>query len=211
MITIEWLKQRFCRFNDLYFSGSLPEPQFRLTNTKSMLGTYRQEKVYHPILKPHIRHIISISLYFQRTPNEYENTLLHEMIHYYINYHKIKDTSTHGEVFRSIMEQLNREHGWDLSISTKVNHKLSKANRGKLYVVLSMKLTDTTHLIAVVNRKNMVKLNSEANRNPLILEHHWYLSTDPYFDQFPVVRTLKGYHITEEQWTKVQALTKLVK
>ena len=41
------------------------------------------------------------------------------MVHYYIHFHQIKDTSAHGKVFRSLVDQLNNEYGWEVTITEK--------------------------------------------------------------------------------------------
>ena len=43
--------------------------------------------------------------------------LLHEMIHYYIAYNNIQDTAPHGDVFKAMMNRLNREYGWNMKVS----------------------------------------------------------------------------------------------
>ena len=41
------------------------------------------------------------------------------MIHYYIAYKGIRDSSAHGKIFRSLMSVVNTRHGRHVSVSVK--------------------------------------------------------------------------------------------
>lgn len=50
-----------------------------------------------------------------------EDTILHEMIHYYIAFNQWRDTSTHGQLFRREMKRINEKGGRHISISYRPN------------------------------------------------------------------------------------------
>ena len=50
-----------------------------------------------------------------------EDTILHEMIHYYIAFNHWSDTSTHGQLFRREMKRINEKGGRHISISYRPN------------------------------------------------------------------------------------------
>lgn len=208
VITKGWLEERFGEFNRLYFKGVLPLPHFKLTNTKRTLGAFYVERSGDHLTGLRDSYFIDISTYYQRSEWEYNNTLIHEMIHYYIHYKQITDTSPHGKVFTAMMEAINEEGGWDLSVRSEVSAPPSVKNRGKHYIILSMMTSDKGRLIAVVQKSAVAKLEQHLSRNPNVLEHQWYVSMDPHFDRYRATRTLKGYYITEEKWTEILPLVK---
>lgn len=57
--------------------------------------------------------------------DEIEDTIIHEMIHYYIGYNQLEDTSAHGAIFQQVMNAINEKYGRHLSIS----HKSSKSQK----------------------------------------------------------------------------------
>ncbi len=52
---------------------------------------------------------LSMSTYYDMTDKQAKSVLLHEMIHYIIGYTGLKDTASHGVVFRGMMDKLNRK------------------------------------------------------------------------------------------------------
>ena len=91
------LKEIFNEWNEKAFEGKLPIPNFKLTTTKRMLGSYTLSN-----------RLISVSVFYDRTENEFVNTIVHEMLHYYIHYFNIKDTSAHGRVWKRMANDLNK-------------------------------------------------------------------------------------------------------
>ena len=158
-----WLHASFDTFNRLYFDNELPRPRLSLSQSRTRLGsmsckhklTWRGYKSY--------QYAIHVSTYYNQTERQYQNVLLHEMIHYYIAYKGIADTSPHGKVFRQMMKNLNEKYGWEISVS------------------------------------------SRMQRLAEVKQHAWYLSSDAYFDSFPVVRSLRGRRITVEMRNELVA------
>ena len=50
-----------------------------------------------------------------------EDTILHEMIHYFIAVNQLHDTRTHGQIFRREMKRINEMGGRHISISYRPN------------------------------------------------------------------------------------------
>ena len=134
---------------------------------------------------------------------EVEDIIIHEMIHYYIGFHQLKDTSAHGQIFRQIMNEINTKLGRNLSIS----HKSTKEQREKL-----VDQKPHYHVIAVVtfhNGKTGIKVlprilqrilyyynNVLANREVKTVE--LYMSNNPYFNRFPNSSALKVHYLDIE-------------
>jgi hypothetical protein len=110
-ITTDILTKYFQQFNHDYFADGLPLPRLVPSRSRTRLGsfsckrklTWRGRKLYD--------FTIRISTYYNMTERHMQNILLHEMIHYYIAYKHIHDTSSHGAEFERMMNWLNKEHG----------------------------------------------------------------------------------------------------
>ena len=116
-LTIDILHAWFRQFNADYFGDELPVPHIALSKARTRLGTMSYRRVRKLLRWTYTDFTIRISTYYECSEREYQETLLHEMIHYYIAYKNISDTSSHGKVFRQIMQQLNNEHGWNITIT----------------------------------------------------------------------------------------------
>lgn len=92
-----WMKSQFVAFNRRYFQTRLPLPQFRVSNARTFLGNmrWREDRIRHK----YYDFKLTMSVYYDLEEKELQNVMLHEMIHYYIAYHHLKDTSPHGGSF----------------------------------------------------------------------------------------------------------------
>ena len=212
-LTVELLKEWFTRFNTSYFGGEMPVPRLALSKARTRLGTmsFSWRRTLLGIKKTGFT--IRVSTYYECTEREYQTVLLHEMIHYYIVYKNLRDTSAHGKVFLSIMQKINREHGWNIGVSASVRGKTvsQTAQTGKQLVVLALTMTDGTHMMTVVNLRSAPTIDRQASMTPQIASHRWYSTTLPQFSTFPKVRTLRARKVTNEFYeSTTAAMTPLV-
>lgn len=124
IISIEWMKEWFDNFNHEYFNDLLPTPEFRLMRARTRLGQMAYSLRFYRI---------GMTTYYDFTDRQAKEVLLHEMIHYFIAYKKLRDTSSHGIVFRSIASNFRRKYGWDIRVryrgnDLKVNNTTLKNN-----------------------------------------------------------------------------------
>lgn len=106
--TIEYLIRYFNIYNARYFNSILPVPAFELMNAKHHLGQY---------LNPSIGgHKIRITKAYEGAEVFFQNILIHEMIHYYLNFIGDKDKGwarSHGPNFKREAARINRD-GWNI-------------------------------------------------------------------------------------------------
>lgn len=105
---INWVKENYIKFNALYFDNILPPVEstrivFEITNTKKIksLGTSYNQKPYK----------IRINFRYDLPEIEYQDTLIHEMIHiwqYIMGY-----TDCHGKHFKTKAKEINK-YGWNI-------------------------------------------------------------------------------------------------
>ena len=71
-----------------------------------------------------------ISLDFDLPQEEWEDVVIHEMIHLHIAHHDIKDSSSHGPKFRAMMADINRRHGRRICVTARsTKEELDKDKR----------------------------------------------------------------------------------
>lgn len=213
-LTIDLLRTWFGQFNADYFGGELPVPRFRLTRARTRLGTMGCRRVRRLLGYAYTDFTISLSTYYDCTEREFQETLLHEMIHYHIVYRGIPDTSSHGKTFRAIMERLNREHGWHITVSSSMRgHRVAGASAmpAATYVVLALRLRDGSRMLSVVSPRYARQLDRMAQAAREIADHRWYMTQDAYFSDFPKVRSLRARRVAADVYNeKTAAMQPLV-
>lgn len=211
--TVDFIRDQFAAFNARYFGGSLPEPRFVVNHARTILGQFvcSRKRGWGVFAGRPRDCTIKVSDYFDMPEKEYQNVLLHEMIHYHIAYNRIKDTSPHGEKFRAMMERLNEEGGWNIRVRGKMAHygMADKAAQRQARIVVAMATADGKHYLSVVQRSAVGKVEAAIRRTAAITSHEWFVTADSYFSDFPQVRTLRARRMAEGAFmTAVEKLRK---
>ena len=140
-ITIEYLERKFDEFNNQIFKGELPKIPLKVTDVKGFIGLCSYKRKFgddNNTLVPY-DFSISINSRLDLPENEIEDTIIHEMIHYYVGYKQLEDASSHGPVFKTMMNLINEKFGRHITISHKCDaeeaeqssrdHRRDKVNR----------------------------------------------------------------------------------
>lgn len=161
-ITIKEISDLFNEWNKKAFNNELPVPSFELMQTKRMLGQFRWRKIGYNQLGYTIR----ISTFYDRPMASYIDTIVHEMLHYYIKYKGIKDTSSHGRKWKEMAAQLSNKFGLTITrtnpagggASEAVIEKNANKKVAKFEYVFVCKMSDGIHYGAAVSpSKNVYK------------------------------------------------------
>ena len=203
-LTREWMETWFDEFNRIYFKGELPKPYLYVSHARKRLGClgYKYDRK-HPKKGPSDFRL-GLSNYYVLAEWDYQNILLHEMIHLVVASKQLKDTSAHGQLFRSIQQQLNQNCGWDIKISIKTDGlSISpQYQQDRRFLVLAIVTADDRHFLSVVNPNYLDGINRQLARARHISSYAFYSTTDPYFIQFPQVRTPRGRLVDAETFQK---------
>ena len=100
------------------FGGALPLPVIRVSKAKTYLGavTYKRKRTwYGKVVISDFK--LCISARYELSESLLEDTIIHEMIHYYILYNGLKDTSPHGKLFRQMMKAINEKFARHIAVS----------------------------------------------------------------------------------------------
>lgn len=211
-IDTAWMERQFDRFNKEYFGAGLPRPKYLVNNARTRLGsmtfkwkrTWRKQETYD--------YAIRLSNYYDVAEIEFQNVLLHEMIHYYIAVNHFKDDSVHGMMFRSIAERINK-YGWHIVVRTDTrNWPVAVRNQNRLRrsrMVLAAHTTDGKYFFSVIGPGSIRKVKRQLVFHPQIREVRWLETDDAYFQDFPQCRTLRGRVVKKDLWEeKVSQLEK---
>ena len=122
----------FDECNYKYFKHSLPRPKFEITNKIYVLASFLynrdKKKKKHPIKWP----IIQVTESYDFPDDVFRSMIVHEMIHYYIEWNGIKDNGDHGNVFKKMMNEYNEKYGLCITV-TESPSSFKKTEKARKY------------------------------------------------------------------------------
>lgn len=199
---IHFIESAFNRFNTLIFKGELPTPRFTVTMARTFRGKlcYRISRSFSGTRVNDLE--IRISRGFDLPEEEWEDVVIHEMIHLLIVHKKIRDTSSHGTAFRKIMADINRSHGRNIVVSARATGEQTDADRRiRGHYLCIAKFCDGRLGVAPVAKSRIFLLWNDFLKFPEVESLRWVGSTDPWFNRFPRVMTAKLYITRREDLT----------
>ena len=105
----------FDECNMKYFEGKLPIPMFDLLHSFRTCGYFHCDYEQVWFSKKLYNFCISITDYYDFTPTQFEDILVHEMIHYYLAYFGIDKSCSHGREFKKMAKRLNQTYGLNIT------------------------------------------------------------------------------------------------
>ena len=204
-IAIADIQQIFSKHNALCFDSKLPIPKIKLGNAKNYLGQLRfkrKKKTHGKWL--YCDFCICINTRYEIDRQKLEDVVIHEMIHYYIHYNGIADTSSHGVVFRKMMEDINTRFGRNITIADrgiKPTGKMPSQTRQTLprpFLICVATLTNGETGVTVCARTRAFQIYDNLPLKYDISEFKWYITTDQFYRRFPRSTTAKLYRIKSE-------------
>ena len=199
---IEYVEQKFKDYNDQMFGGRLPMIPVRLSDVKSYLGKCKYSV---RVLKDGRRECYNFEMLINTRidlpENVVEDVIIHEMIHYFIQYNGLCDTSAHGAIFKSIMNSINSTFGRNICVRYTCSPDETIRAQGneqiKWHVIAVMYFNDGNVGIKVLPRYESKildyynKVITATNVNLVEL----YIHNNPFFNRFPTSTALKVYPI----------------
>lgn len=199
--TIPYVEKKFEEFNRLIFDGKLPKLPIELSDAKTFLGVCVYKKRRTLLGKVVCYDFkLRINTRIDLDEAEVEDIIIHEMIHYYIGYNRIVDTSAHGRVFRQLMTEINERYGRHI----KVSHKPTLEQKEQLYgskerwhMVALIVFKDGRTGIKVLPRiaSKIVNYYNVVGRESTIERIELYMTNDTYFNRYPNSSALRVHAI----------------
>ena len=200
-VDLTYIENKFAAYNALIFGGQLPVPRFRLCRVKTYLGkcAYQRRKPFFG-KEEFYNFELRFNCRMDLPAEEWDDIIIHEMIHYYIGFNHLRDRSAHGPVFCKLMKGINAKYGRHITIS----HKLSPEQR--------LALADQRpkpHVVAVVSFRHgsggIKVLPCEAAKvkqyykkvlsSPKVDSVRLYRTSNPFFNQYPTSMAYNAYRI----------------
>ena len=121
--SVEYIQAHFYAYNRQYFGGQLPPLPIKLSHAKGFLGKVtfvkRRQWLFGPYKNENF--VLRINVKIDLPEEVVQDTILHEMIHYYIAVNQLKDTSAHGRLFCAEMARINAEGNRHIRISYRLS------------------------------------------------------------------------------------------
>ena len=201
MITLNFVKQKFDEFNEQMFDGRLATPPFKLSSARSFLGQvrYRRKKEADGTWHYYDFEFV-VSTKAEVAPSEFEDTVLHEMIHYYILSNQMQDTGPHGKIFVRMMKDINMKFNRNISVAHKSSEaELDNDKEKRRHLVCVTRFRTNQLGITIATKSRLLELWDELPKIPKVAECTWYVSTDPFYNRFPRSSTAKIYAISHQE------------
>lgn len=190
--TTDYIRQRFDKYNQEIFGGKLPVPAIALSQAKTYSGqcSFKTRRTFLGKPEPY-DFKLRFSVRVDYAEEEFDDILIHEMIHYYIGYFRLSDTSSHGPLFRRMMAEVNARHGRHLSVTHHTSQQQAQqAVEGvrRWHVVALVHFDDGRTGIKVLPRtaESIMKYHHGVLRAGEVTGVDLYLTDHPYFNRFPV-------------------------
>ena len=196
--TLEYLEERFDTFNAMCFDGALPRIPIRLSHARSFVGRiqYKPVRNWRGKVVRCEDFVLRISTRFDLSEAETEDTLIHEMIHYWIAFTGQRDSSTHGRLFRAKMKEINESYGRHLTISHRSTpEELDRDTRARTHHVCVSRLADGRTAVTVCASTCVRQIRRAFALTPSVRHTTWFTTTDPWFNRFPRCRTPKVFPV----------------
>lgn len=190
-ITVERLQKSFRKFNKRFFDSILPDIEIKLSKSKNLLGYYEFKNIRgfsgRVIEKQPLK--IVISAYYKQTLKQYEETLLHEMIHYYLSVTKsyIRERDPHGIMFRRMMRLINETSEYNVTVCGNASKMKLNDKSKKDYFVMTYVYNGKEYFSRVT--KDFKENNASGLSLYDITQYEMYTTSDVKLDRFPERRT----------------------
>lgn len=179
--TYKFIQDTFTKYNELIFDAELPMPNFRLTTTRLAMGVTRT-KIFNS--QKYIS--IDISIRYDLPQEDYINTIVHEMIHYYIDYNDLQDNDSHGKLFVSIMNKINSEHNLNIKVVGDRSDEMVLQEPKRIRYICVATFNDATFGIMVAAKNKLFDLWNAFNSINQISAVNWYASDSQFLSTMPV-------------------------
>lgn len=190
--SIDVISTYFKRFNATMFASRLPEVPIRLTDSGRSLGQCVQRgKEFE----------LRFSTRIDMPEQQLEDVVIHEMIHLFIMYNGLRDTSPHGHIFKALMESINANYGRHITISVRLTDEQraqSVSTRRTVRIIAVLELADGSCALKVLPRvaERIADYRRAALRQPSVKSIQLYVHDNPFFNGYPCSAALR-YHLIE--------------
>ena len=202
--TLQYVQDKFREYNQQFFNGKLPELPIELSDAKGFIGVcrYKKRKLENGSVELYDFRL-SINTRIDLPEDEIEDTIIHEMIHYFIGINRLEDSSSHGPMFQHLMKSINEKYGRHITIShrgTKEEAEQAIDSRPRWHVIAVVTYFSGRQGIKVLPRvvERILAYNKGVKSAPGVARVEFFMSNDPFFNRFPNSAALNVYTVDKD-------------
>ncbi len=198
-VTLPYLQEKFTYCNQRYFSGKLPALPIEIKDVRTYLGMCIYRRVVKVGQKKDFR--LRFSSIYDLSEQEWEDIMIHEMIHYHIGYNGLKDNAPHGRLFKQEAFLINRQYNRHISITHRKSEGQAEDTTHRVHVVALMHLTEGIYALKVLprNAETIRHYYTVMKQAKGIESIELYVSDSIYFNKYPSSGALKMYKVDEKE------------
>lgn len=167
------------------------------------------KKVYGRHSLSEERHL-TLSCRYDLPEAQLEDIVIHEMIHYYIHHSKLRDTSSHGQIFRRMMEDINKRYGRHITISHRCTKEEYESDTAKVHSIICLcTMTDGRKLICKASQSKIFELHKAFQEWDKVAKEEWYWVYGSYFNRYRRVLTPKLFEVDTEGLNLIESSIRL--
>lgn len=184
--TLAEIENWFDEYNKMCFGGILTRPPILLNSRLNAMGR-TVNKWHKDVLVNKITESlhIEISIRLDLPEEEYRDTLLHEMIHYWIMSTGQTDDGIHGTLFMNKMNELINKYGVKITVNYKPSDDILIDRIEHPRHVCVLRLNDGKVGFAVVAKNKIAEIGKAFSEMPSIKSVDWYVSERGIFGSYP--------------------------
>lgn len=198
-----FLQDRYNKFNNEIFESKLPTISLAICHTRGKLGYFSYKSLFDRTNgdKHTLDLSIRLSSCFDLPEEEWEDVLIHEMIHFFLHVAGIKDTSPHGKYFKKVMNEINQRFGRHIVISSRKKMISNERPHRKNHLFAVIHFKDGTIGLKVLThtQSKLIAYHRALCNAPKVDSLSYYCSNNVFFDAFPHSISLRYHPITEEE------------
>ena len=206
-----FLNDRFRRFNAEIFGNTLPLPLMHISSAASFMGQFKVERSGGGFGRTtkEILHL-TISDRYDIPERTLEDIVIHEMIHFHIHNAGIRDTSSHGRVFRRLMAEINVRYGRNITVSHRCTKEQLASDNEKAHSIICLcTMTDGRRLMCRVSQSRVFDIHKAFQEWDKVEKEEWYWVYGSYFNRYRRVLTPRLFSIDSEGLALIESGVRL--
>lgn len=194
---LNYLYKKFVEFNETIFKSSLPPIEIKISRGGKVLGCLHKKTSR---LGLRTSYSMTFTNRYDMPEQMLEDILIHEMIHYRVALDDIADTSMHGDRFKAIMNQINREHGRHISLRVELPKQVLESDNMSVrnYIITCRMNGYDPRLFMRCASTRIFYIYRELQNIRGVSDIRFYSSTSAVFNRYGNSRSVKLYKMTDE-------------